>query len=128
MKIEHVAYMVEDPVAVARWYIVHLGLTVRRSTTGSPFAYFLADDSGTMMLEIYKHPNVMVPDYRSTDPLVLHLAFTSDDVEKDRRRLLDAGASAEGEVVQGDYGDQLAMLRDPWGFAIQLVCRGEPMI
>ena len=29
MKIEHVALQVSDPVALSRWYVQHLGLTVR---------------------------------------------------------------------------------------------------
>jgi hypothetical protein len=39
-----------------------------------------------------------------------------------------AGATAEGEVVVTDGGDTMAMLRDPWGLAVQLVNRRERMI
>jgi hypothetical protein len=41
---------------------------------------------------------------------------------------LAAGATAEGEVTTTDAGDHLAMLRDPWGFPVQLVYRRDPMI
>ena len=47
MKIEHTAYQVEDPAAVARWYVQHLGLTVKRSQDERPFGRFLADDGDT---------------------------------------------------------------------------------
>ena len=128
MKIEHTAYQVEDPAAVARWYVQHLGLTVKRSQDERPFGRFLADDGDTVMLEFYNNPTVAVPDYPAIDPLILHIAFWTDDVEATRERLLAAGASAEGEAVMTPAGDHVAMLRDPWGLAIQFVHRAQPMI
>lgn len=128
MKIEHTAYQVEDPVALARWYHEHLGLSIKRSQAESPFGQFLADDGDTVMLEFYNNPKATVPDYRSIDPLVLHIAFWADDVEGTRARLLAAGATAEGEVVETPAGDHLAMLRDPWGIPIQFVKRVARMI
>lgn len=128
MRIEHLAYMTQDPPAVAEWYVEHLGFTIKRQMDESPFAYFLADGSGKVMLEIYNNPAATVPDYAAMDPLVLHLAFVSADVEADRDRLIAAGATAEGDLLRADNGDVLAMLRDPWGFAIQLAKRGEPMV
>jgi len=128
MKIEHTAYQVEDPVAMARWYVEHLGLTVKRAQSESPFGQFLADDGGAVMLELYRNPKVAVPNYRSIDPLILHIAFWADDVEAVRTRLLAAGATPEGEAVLTPAGDHVAMLRDPWGLSIQFVHRAQPMI
>ena len=128
MKIEHTAYQVEDPVAVARWYVEHLGLTVKRAQHERPFGQFLADDGDTVMLEFYNNPKVRVPDYKAIDPLILHIAFWTDDVEATRARLLASGASAEGEALVTAAGDHVAMLRDPWGLAIQFVHRAQPMI
>jgi catechol 2,3-dioxygenase-like lactoylglutathione lyase family enzyme len=128
MKIEHTAYQVQDPVAVAGWYVQHLGLTVKRAQNERPFGQFLADDGDTVMLEFYNNPKVAVPDYRAIDPLILHIAFWTDDVEATRARLLTAGATAEGEALRTPAGDHVAMLRDPWGLAIQFVHRAQPMI
>lgn len=128
MKIEHVALQVADPVALARWYRDHLGLTIKRAQTESPFGQFLADDGDAVMLEFYNNPMAAVPDYRASDPLALHLAFWADDVRATRERLLAAGATAEGEVVETPAGDQLTMLRDPWGIPIQFVKRAAKMI
>lgn len=128
MKIEHTAYQVQDPVALAAWYVQHLGLTVKRKQTAPPFGYFLADDGDTVMLEFYNNPKARVPDYRAIDPLVLHIAFRTDDVAGTRERLLEAGATAEGGVSSNDTGDTVAMLRDPWGVPVQLVSRKERMI
>ena len=128
MKIEHTAYQVDDPVALARWYVTHLGMTIKRAQTASPFGHFLADDGDSVMLEFYANPRVPQPDYRAMDPLLLHIAFSADDVPATRSRLIAAGATPEGDVQQNDAGDVLAMLRDPWGLAVQLVSRRSPMI
>ncbi len=128
MKIEHTAYQVSDPEALAKWYVAHLGLTVKRSQSASPFGYFLADDGDAVMLEFYNNPKARVPDYRAIDPLVLHIAFRTDDVAATRTRLMDAGATPEGDVATNDTGDTVAMLRDPWGISVQLVKRVSPMI
>jgi catechol 2,3-dioxygenase-like lactoylglutathione lyase family enzyme len=128
VKLEHTAYQVQDPVALAQWYVAHLGMTVKRAQSVSPFGQFLADGPGDVMLEFYNNPKVKVPDYRAIDPLVLHIAFYAHDVGAERRRLLAAGATPEGDVQHNDSGDVVAMLRDPWGLAIQLVNRRQPML
>ena len=128
MKIEHVAFNVADPVAAARWYMNNLEMRAARTFGPPTNTHFLADASGQSMIEIYNNSKAPVPDYRKVDPLVLHLAFAVEDVRATRSQLLKAGATAEGEVTVTDGGDDIAMLRDPWGFAIQLVKRRQPML
>jgi glyoxylase I family protein len=127
MKIEHAAWPVEDPVAAATWYVKNLGMRVVRE--GGPPAHvrFLADATGRVLLEIYNNPRVRVPDYRATDPLIIHLAFAVDDVKGEADRLVAAGATVVQPFNRAQAGDEMAMLRDPWGFPIQLVKRAEPM-
>jgi len=62
MKVEHLACNVCDPVAMADWYAEHLGLTIERSSGPPVHARFLADDGGTVMLEIYRNDQAPVPD------------------------------------------------------------------
>jgi glyoxylase I family protein len=128
MKIEHAAFQVGDPVAVSRWYVDHLGLTVKRSQSERPWGHFLAGDGDAVMLEFYNNPRAAVPDYRAIDPLQLHVAFVADDVAAVRTRLMAAGATSEGDVQVTPAGDHMAMLRDPWGLAVQLVRRATPML
>ena len=128
MKIEHFAYQVEGAAAVADWYEAHMGFVTKRGTD-EPFAVrFLADESGDVMIEIYSNPTVQTPDYAAMDPLILHLAFVCETVLETAERLVAAGA----EMISGpdhlSTGDTLAMLRDPWGLAIQLCHRAEPML
>src|SRR6185369_265580 len=123
MKIEHFALQVADPVAMAEWYVKHLGCSVARSTGEPAHARFLKDASGAVMLEIYRNPKVSVPDYSKIDPLWLHLAFVSSDLAADRDRLVSAGATVVEDLTTTPAGDQLVMLRDPWGTSVQLVRR-----
>ena len=116
MKIEHVAFQVADPAAMADWYAKHLGFCVRRSSDEPVVARFMADVSGAVMLEVYHNPKIPVPDYASMDPARMHVAFLCDDLPGTIARLAAAGASlVGGPETLGE--DELAMLRDPWGLA-----------
>ena len=88
----------------------------------------LMDSSGAIMLEVYRHPKASVPEYNRMDPLLLHLAFASHDPAADRDRLVQAGARLVDDLQTTPNGDQLVMLRDPWGVALQLVRRTTPML
>ena len=127
MIIEHVAWSVENPVEAAQWYVEHLGMQIVRSAGPPAHARFLADSTGRVLLEIYNNPKVTVPDYPNTDPLIIHLAFTVEDVAAERERLVNAGATVVDEFTRTEAGDEMAMLRDPWGFPLQLMKRAEPM-
>jgi glyoxylase I family protein len=127
MKIEHVAFQVADPAAMAEWYVAHLGFCVRRSSDEPVVARFMADTSGAVLLEVYHNPSLPLPDYAAMAPGLLHVAFVCEDVPGAIARLTAAGASlVRGPEILGD--DELAMLRDPWGLAIQLAKRKQAMI
>ena len=128
MRIEHLGYQVADPAAVAAWYVTNLGFTIKRHMTEPPYTHFLADAGGQVLIEFYSNPIAPVPDYANQHYLVLHLAFSVDDIAADRARLLAAGATVEDELQTIPSGDQILMLRDPWGFCVQLVKRAVPMV
>ena len=128
LKYEHFAINVADPVAMAGWYCEQLGMKVVRQGDGPIHMHFLADATGRVVLELYTNPPDLIPDYASQDPQVLHIAFAAVDIEAAVRRLTAAGATLVGGPGTTPAGDQLAMLRDPWGFSIQLTQRAEPMV
>src|SRR5689334_4061520 len=97
------------------WYVKHLGCTIARSVGEPASARFLRASGGSVMLEIYRNPKASVPDYSKIDPLWLHLAFVSTDLAVDRDRLVNAGAKVVEDLTTTPAGDQLVMLRDPWG-------------
>lgn len=127
MKLERFAFNVKEPVAMVKWYVENLGLTVIKQQDQSPYMAFLADDSGQIMIEIYNNPLAVVPDYANQHPLIVHLAFVSEHPDVDSKRLQDAGASEVSNDKLED-GSHLIMMRDPWGLALQLCKRGKPML
>jgi len=128
VKLEHVALLVSDPPAMARWYVEHLGMRVVKAVDEAPgFARFLADAEETSVLETYASDVHPVPDYRALDPALLHVAFATVEIDAARERLVAAGATPVGEIAQNASGDRFAMLRDPWGLALQLAQRVRPL-
>ncbi len=130
MRIEHVALNVPDPVAMAEWYVENLGMKVVRESGEPVFGRFLADSSGSVLLEIYRNEEAPVPDYAAMDPLALHLAFKADDIRAERDRLVAAGATLVTDAPEKPTptADEVVMLRDPWDVPLQLVKRVQEMI
>jgi len=128
MRIEHVAFNVADPVAMAAWYEQHLGMRVVRAGPAPANARFLADAAGQGILEIYNNPPDQVPAYGSMDPLLFHIAFQVEDVETATQALLAAGCTTVSAPQTLANGDCFSMLRDPWGLALQPMKRAQPML
>jgi len=127
MKFEHFAINVEDPQKMSLWYEVHLGLKPVKKMTEPPYMTFLADDSGSIMIEIYANPKGETLKFQELHPVAVHLAFVSNNPTEDKNRLINAGASPVSDDVLED-GSRLVMLKDPWGFSIQLCKRAVPML
>ena len=125
MEIEHVALNVSNPIEMADWYVQNLGMTITLKKDSAPHTRFLADSTGSVMLEIYTHPPDQIPAYSEMDPFVLHIAFEAKDPDAAKGSLVAAGAQFVSESHLED-GSRLVMLRDPWGLAIQLVKRAKP--
>jgi len=128
IRLEHVAINVEDPEGMAKWYCENLGMKIVRKGSPPVSMRFISDVAGNMMLEIYHNPPDAVPDYEAMDPLLLHIAFMVDDVKGTCRKLVAAGATIVSDVTKTESGDEIAMLRDPWGVPIQFVKRADTML
>lgn len=128
VRIEHVAFNVADPIAAADWYCKNLEMKVARSGPPPANGRFLADSTGNVILEIYHFDDPAVPDYASMSPLLFHTAFHVDDVAATVERLKKAGCSVVDAPKTVDSGDTLAMLRDPFGIALQVLRRAKPML
>ncbi len=128
IRLEHVAINVEDPPAMAKWFCENLGMKVIRKGPPPVNMRFISDAGGNMMLELYNNPPDEVPDYPSMNPLSLHIAFMVDDVKAITTKLIAAGATIAVDVNTTPAGDELVILRDPWGVPIQFVKRAKPMM
>lgn len=128
MRIEHAGIQVKEPAAMADWYIAYLGFKCLRFADAPVPVRFIADESGQVMLEVYHNPDVPVPNYAAMDPLHLHVAFVCHDPGPAAQRLVHAGAKVVSGPEIKPNGDELVMLRDPWGLPIQLCRRASPMV
>lgn len=128
MRLEHIAFNVQEPAALAAWYCANLEMQIVRAFEEPPHIHFLADSAGKSLIEIYSNPLGSFIDHASHHAVTFHLAFAVDDMDVARQRLEAAGATLDGEIDKRANGDKLAFLRDPWGHAIQLVQRQEAMI
>ena len=128
VRLEHVAINVENPAAMARWYKDNLGMKVVREGPPPANMRFISDSGGNMMLELYNNPTDTVPDYPAMNPLSLHIAFMVDDVKAITGKLIAAGATIAVDMKTTEAGDELIILRDPWGVPIQFLKRSKPML
>jgi len=127
MKIEHFAFQSSDPVGMAAWYVEHLGMRVIKSSGEPTYTHFMDAGDGGVQIEFYRNENAPIPDYANQDPLVAHLAFVSADPEADAAPLIEAGATLQSGPLTTAAGDVLVMLRDPWGFPVQLCKRAQSL-
>lgn len=119
MKLEHIGFNVADPQKVMDWWCANLGFTQTHPA-------FVVDSTGQMAIEFYRNDAAPIPDYTAISPLTLHIAFLSEDVDADAARLVAAGATLLETVHKPGF--DMAMLRDPFGLAIQFVTRGTPIL
>ena len=126
MKLEHVALNIPDVHAQSLWFVENFGLKIVMEGDTAPYFHFLSDGQGAM-LEFYSNTAVNMPDYANVHPSNVHIAFSSDDIEADRDRLIAAGATIFSDVASTARGDKLVFLRNPWQLPFQFVQRAQPL-
>jgi glyoxylase I family protein len=126
MIFEHFGINVPDAKAMADWYIRHLDMKAVIANAKPPYAHFLADSTGRVVMELYSNPADPIPDYAAQHHLRFHFAFAVADPQKEKERLLGAGATFVVEDRLPD-GSVVITLRDPWKIPLQLARRAKPM-
>jgi uncharacterized glyoxalase superfamily protein PhnB len=128
IRFEHLALNVPDPQSMTNWYYENLGYKVMRKGGAPNHTTFVSDAGGHMMMELFVNNQYPLLDFARINHLSLHFAFVVDDVRSVRTALIAAGATLAEELRETNSGDQVLVLRDPWGFAIQFIKRGEAML
>jgi catechol 2,3-dioxygenase-like lactoylglutathione lyase family enzyme len=127
IRFEHIALNVDNSIETAQWYRDNLGMKILRGGDVPGSKQFVSDPGGNMMFEFYHTKLAKVPDYSAMHNHELHIAFMVDDVKAACQKLIAAGAKMDGEIVITPEGDEIAIVRDPWGIPIQFVKRATPM-
>jgi len=128
VRFEHIALNVDDPGAAAQWYRDNMGMKIVQAGEGFDSKRFVSDAGGNMMFEFYHSEKAPAPNWGAVDNHTLHIAFVVDDVQAMHDKLVAAGAKPDWEVEATGEGDVITIVRDPWGIAIQLLKRAEPML
>jgi catechol 2,3-dioxygenase-like lactoylglutathione lyase family enzyme len=124
VRIEHIGMCVPAPISMGNWYRDHLGFEILRSVgDDAEGVSFIVDSAGRTVLELGKLAERPPLDPRSLAPLQLHIAIDCDDPTTEAQRLAAAGAELIGESPRNAYPGEKLLVRDPWGFVIQLLNR-----
>jgi uncharacterized glyoxalase superfamily protein PhnB len=81
-----------------------------------------------MMLELNQDSKSPMLEFEKIDYNSFHFAFLVPDIASIKDKLISAGAKLAEDIKKTANGDQVLMLRDPWGQAIQFVKRVKPML
>lgn len=124
MRIEHIGLAVSDPILMGKWYEKNLNFRIIRELgTDNEGVIFMEDDQG-YVIEIARVPELPVLDFKSMNPLVIHLAVECINPVEEARRLVKAGAEMIGESIRNEYKGEKILVRDPYGgLTIQLISR-----
>jgi glyoxylase I family protein len=128
LRFEHIAHNVKDSRAVEKWYVDNYGMIVVRESGAPNYGCFLADSAKNVMIELYQNDQVPVIDFSKVDFFSLHLASMSSDLAATKDKLVKAGATVAQDINKTPAGDEILVVRDPWGFPLQFVKRAEPML
>ncbi len=128
IRFEHIGINVKDPVAAAKWYSENLNMKIVREGTAPNYSTFIADSSLHMMIEFNYNKDYPTIDSLNFNYDSFHLAFSVLNINLMKDKLLNAGATILSDLRKTDSGDQVLVLKDPWGLPIQFVQRVKPMI
>jgi len=129
MNIEHIGMCVEAPVSMGVWYRDNLGFAIIRSAGNDQDGVtFLADSAGSTVLELGRLPEGPPLDARGLQPLQLHIAVACENPSVEAARLVGVGAKLVGESPRNSQPGEKILVRDPWGYTIQLVNRQERLL
>ena len=127
MRIEHVGICVAAPISMGNWYRDNLDFSILwQSGNDVEGVSFISDNDGTV-LELGKLAEGPPLDAYSLKPLQLHIAIECDNPTTEAERLVSVGATLIGESPRNSYKGEKVLVRDPWGYVIQLLNRATKL-
>lgn len=122
-RFEHLAINVENPKAVADWYVKYLGLEI---VSASNKMIFVRDAGSHFMFELYNKPEAK-GSFASLSHASAHVAFAVDDAEALSTKMVEGGAKIL-KAFTNPIGDTVINMRDPWGNMLQVIQRLKPKL
>jgi uncharacterized glyoxalase superfamily protein PhnB len=125
---DHLELNVSDTHEKAKWYVKNLNFKIISQSDGPSHNMLISDADENMMLELNQDSNSPMLEFEKIDYNSFHLAFSVDDIVLIKEKLISAGAKLAEDIKKTANGDQVLMLRDPWGQPIQFVKRVKSML
>jgi glyoxylase I family protein len=125
---EHFALNALNSASITTWYTQNLGMNMVRKGSDPANTNFIGDAGNNAMMEMYNNAAFQVLDLWKINHLSMHFAFVVDDVKGIKNKLVEAGAKIVEDIREVTTGDQVLVLRDPRGLALQFIKRSEPIL
>ncbi len=123
--VEHIAVFAKDTKALAEWYVRVFGFKI--VFDNGEGLYFVAAPDKTMIEICKAQTDITKP--ATTDSGIRHIAFTSDNIDEDARRLVeDEGVEVVSPLKKSDAGIGSFFFRDIEGNIMHLIQRTNPLI
>ena len=128
MRIEHIGLGVNNPIAMGKWYEKNLGFHILRELGSNTEGVIFMEDDKENVIEIAHIKGMPSLDFKSMNPLLIHLAIECSNPVEEANRLVAEGAEMIGEAIRNDYKGEKILVRDPFGgLTIQLVNRMDAL-
>lgn len=124
--LEHVGICAKDTVALKDWYIKLFNFKIVYNNQKEQPTYFLLMEDNNM-IEIYP-AETSVESVDNKHQGIRHLAFSTDNIEKEYQNLLDHGVEIIDELKSNPKGIKTAFFKDPEGNIIHFIQRPESLI
>ena len=125
---EHFAINVADSREISKWFVKNLGMIVIHDGKAPAYGMFVADAGKNMMFELYQNKDIPMVNFDSVSYQTFHVAFVVHGIQTVKDALVATGAKIAEDMKKTLNGDDVLMLRTPWGLPIQLVKRVDPML
>lgn len=122
---EHVGICAKDTVSLKDWYVKLFNFKVVYDNKKERPTYFLWMDDGNM-IEIYAADNE-TQIYDNKKQGIRHLAFCTDNIEKEYQNLLDNNVEIVTDLSTNAKGISTVFFRDIEGNVIHFIYRPEEL-
>jgi uncharacterized glyoxalase superfamily protein PhnB len=106
----------------------NLGMKMMRTSSDPTHTTFISDSGMHMMIELFHNADYPLFEPAKIHFTSFHLAFVTPDIKKTLSQLITVGATIADSLRKTASGDQVLVLRDPWGLAIQFAQRVKSML
>ena len=120
---EHVGVCGKDTKALKDWYVKLFNFEIVYDSQKERPTYFLLMEDGSM-IEIYASDD-NIDTFNNRKQVIRHIAFSTDDIEKEYKNLVDNNVEIVTDLTTSDKGVSTVFFRDIEGNILHFIYRPE---